>query len=441
MVKGISKPPIIHIMNQKGLRNLPRLSCPGREAFFQNAPFVLERAIRVTKLNPEQPFFRGVFDPRSGQLKMFEVHSALGAITSVTLYANHLSEAEMTSLINQLENARLPYNVVSLNSNSYTETLYIPGKGKVAEQTELFGPQEVGITIETSSSGVVITRKSIFSKLGEPLLEEVYDAEGSLLDLVDIRDPFQRLKNFAPARGINLAYRLDFNNEEELRHLAQTRSGRIELALPHQIGRYNQVVKGQITKIVKILKNSRLEVATVHAVQDPITEDRFLSWGEEVLQLADALGAETVTLHPNNIRLEEKRKMLQESSLFMIRKLQANHRAQLAIETFPGKARLFHPRDLAEQNIPIVLDIAHIPPELSLVLMREHSHLIRTVHFSAQGMEGHHFPVDRFCLDFLEEAIAVGWRGNVVLEYLPKYQKLMEKDLARLWDFLYNPNR
>jgi hypothetical protein len=42
-------------------------------------------------------------------------------------------------------------------------------------------------------------------------------------------------------------------------------------------------------------------VLSVHAVQAPITDERFKVWGKEIAEFAKALGATTITLHPNNV--------------------------------------------------------------------------------------------------------------------------------------------
>lgn len=418
-----------------GKRPIQRLACPGIEKFFVDAPFSIQRALALDKIRVNQPFYRGVFDPTSNKLKLLECHNASGAIDSAILYLPDMAEEERVNLERQLKEARLPFTTNAICASSIRETSYNPN-GNIIERVEYVSPGRVGET-EIKSGDWSIRKKTIFGHQGEPLLEETYKKDGTLIAVDDIRPPFTRQLYFAPYEGINCALRLGFDSFEELQTIARVGQGRVELALPYQMGFFNRTLRGRAQEAIELLRrNPNLKIATLHAVQAPISHEDFLLWGETVLQIADSLGAETVTFHPNKLKPDIPKEEAQKRALAIIQELQSRHRAVIAVETFTGRSRLFRAEDLVKYGIPIVLDVAHESNEGSVNLIKYHSGLIRTIHLSAKGEKVHHLPADRFCLDVLEQAMMAGWRGNVVLEYLPNYFELMPVDLQRLENFL-----
>jgi|GEM_PF-551740 len=286
---------------------------------------------------------------------------------------------------------------------------------------------------------MTLSTKTVCGYEGEPLVEEVFDESGILLSIKDLRAPFSRRSYLLPYDGIKVSVSKRFNTWEDLEALVKAPCVPIELGLPYQLGSFNTTLVGRVHQAIEMLRSSQLQVRTLHAVLAPITYSNFLEWGEIVLQIADSLGADTVTVHPNRLRSDVSREDAQRGALTMIRTLQNRHKAVIAVETFRGSRRVFLAEDLLEHGVPIVLDVAHETRDRSLWLVEQHNTLIRTIHLSAMNPHTRHLPVDRFCLDILELAMRRGWKGNVVLEYLPQYQEIMVTDLQKLIDFLEKP--
>ena len=90
----------------------------------------------------------------------------------------------------------------------------------------------------------------------------------------------------------------------------------IEVALPYYWAIY-EPVRRHLPEIAQKIKSCHAEVLSIHAVQAPITDEKFRSWGCEIAEFAKALGAKTITLHPNNVNKDEgtQKKAYEEAAL------------------------------------------------------------------------------------------------------------------------------
>lgn len=100
----------------------------------------------------------------------------------------------------------------------------------------------------------------------------------------------------------------------------------------------------------------------IHAVQSPITNEKFKIWGKEIADFAKALRVKTITLHPNNVNRDEgtQKKALENLEYFTSL---YNDEVVFCIETFEGKRRVFTPDETVAFNFPMTLDTSHILDE------------------------------------------------------------------------------
>jgi hypothetical protein len=62
----------------------------------------------------------------------------------------------------------------------------------------------------------------------------------------------------------------------------------VEVALLYYWGIY-EPVKGHLVEVAKKIKSYSTEVLSIHAVQAPITDERFREWGKEIADFANVL--------------------------------------------------------------------------------------------------------------------------------------------------------
>jgi sugar phosphate isomerase/epimerase len=208
----------------------------------------------------------------------------------------------------------------------------------------------------------------------------------------------------------------------------------VELALPHRVVDFLPIA-GRMAEIRDVVRGRGIEVLSVHAPQGRLADDGYEAWANPAMWLADELGAGSVTFHPQQAK--SGRESVQHIARQHLRALQRKALALAAIETFGGGRRIFRPEEIAEQGLPMVLDVAHLHDnERVLGLIRGHHRKITTVHLSARGGGEHHLPIDAFCLEVLGLLAALDWPGAIVLEYLPWHHYRVTDDLVLLRQFL-----
>ena len=218
----------------------------------------------------------------------------------------------------------------------------------------------------------------------------------------------------------------------------------IELALPYKYLWWQEATE-HFEEMLSVLKELDLVVPTIHATQSRITGSEFLKWGRQTLEIAECLGAKTVTVHPNRVA-KNRRADFQESVRMHLRELRHNSKVLISVETFGGKDRVFRPEELVASKLPMTMDVAHIAENGRLLrIIESHWQHIPVVHLSARGNnywgqqsgiplseEGrseHHMPVDPFCMGVVRKLVKLGWGGTVVLEYMPWYHYRLRSDV------------
>lgn len=215
--------------------------------------------------------------------------------------------------------------------------------------------------------------------------------------------------------------------EERYAHLSVP----VEVALPYYWDIY-EPVRRHLSEIAEKIKSYNTAVLSIHAVQAPITDERFREWGKEIADFAKSLGAKTVTLHPNNVNKDNS---AQQEALKNLEYFSVLYNGEIVfcIETFDGKRRVFTPDEAVEFNLPMTLDTAHIRDDEKIWnLLKHYKENILNIHLSAKDGEKQHLPIDTFCREVVSYLVESKWGGNVILEYLFEFHERMLDDLRSL---------
>ncbi len=205
----------------------------------------------------------------------------------------------------------------------------------------------------------------------------------------------------------------------------------IELALPYYWDIY-EPIREHLGEIADRIIAFRTEIISIHAVQAPITNEKFRTWGQEMANFAQKLGVKTITLHPNNVN---KCDFVQKEALRNLRYLSSLNKKEIifCIETFEGKRRVFTPDEIISFNLPMTIDTSHIRDNKKIwSILKEYKENIKIVHLSAKEGSRQHLPIDSFCKEVVSFLIENKWDGNVILEYLFEFHDQMLADLESL---------
>ena len=234
---------------------------------------------------------------------------------------------------------------------------------------------------------------------------------------------------------IKFGIRKSFDKIEQIEDRFANINIPVELALPYYWDIYDPV-RLHLGKIAEKIRSYRIEVLSVHAVQAPITNEKFRIWGREIADFAITLGARTVTLHPNNVNKSNsaQKEALKNLEYFTER---YSSRIVFCIETFEGRRRVFNPDETVKFNLPMTLDTSHIRDNEKIwTLLKSHKTNILNVHLSAREGSKQHLPIDNFCKEIVQYLIENKWEGNVILEYLFEFHDQMLKDFKLLEQYL-----
>ncbi|MGM0365994.1 MAG: sugar phosphate isomerase/epimerase family protein [Actinomycetota bacterium] len=231
-------------------------------------------------------------------------------------------------------------------------------------------------------------------------------------------------------RGINFGIRQSFDNLSQVEGRFRKLDVPVELALPYYWDIYSPVRK-QLPQIAGKIKSYGTRVISVHAVQAPITDKRFKEWGKETAEFAAVLNAGNITLHPNKVNGKAR---AQSEAVENIRYLsEACRETVFSIETFESTRRVFNADEIADFNLPMTLDVSHIPDDGKIWrLLKNYRHNIPTVHLSAREGAKQHLPIDDFCRRIVSYLIKSKWKGNIILEYLFEFRRRLLNDLEFL---------
>jgi len=230
---------------------------------------------------------------------------------------------------------------------------------------------------------------------------------------------------------IKFGIRQSFDRIEQIEDRYANINVPVEVALPYYWDIY-EPVRGRLAEVVEKIRSYGTKVLSVHAVQAPITDERFKIWGNEIADFARALGATNITLHPNNVN---KDKAIQDEALNNLEYFSGLYKNDVVfcIETFEGKRRVFAPDEIALFNLPMTLDTSHIREDEKVwSLIKGYKECIFNVHLSAREGARQHLPVDDFCKEVVRYLIDNKWTGNVILEYLPEFHGHLINDLELL---------
>ena len=230
---------------------------------------------------------------------------------------------------------------------------------------------------------------------------------------------------------IRFGIRQSFDKIEQIENRYANIDVPVEVALPYYWDIY-EPIRGHLTEIAEKIKSYQTRVLSIHAVQAPITDEKFRVWGKEIADFAKLLGVKTVTLHPSNVN---KDKAVQEKALENLKYFVDLYKGEIVfcVETFEGKRRVFTPDEIIKFNLPMTLDIAHIRDEKTIwSLLEGYRQNIKNVHLSAKDGEKQHLPIDAFCRKVVDYLVEDKWDGNVILEYLFEFHERMLNDLRSL---------
>ena len=227
---------------------------------------------------------------------------------------------------------------------------------------------------------------------------------------------------------IRFGIRQSFDKIEQVEGRYSNLGVPVEVALPYYRDIY-EPVRGHLSEIADKIKSYGTDVLSIHAVQAPITDERFRQWGREIVDFAKALGVKTITLHPNNVN---KKNDAQQKALKNLEYFTGLYNGEniFCIETFEGKRRVFAPDETVEFDLPMTLDMSHIRDNEKIwSLLKRYKHNIKNVHLSAKEGDKQHLPIDSFCREAVTYLIESKWSGNVILEYLFEFHDQMLGDL------------
>lgn len=230
---------------------------------------------------------------------------------------------------------------------------------------------------------------------------------------------------------ITFGIRQSFDRIEQVEERYANLNVPVEVALPYYWDIY-EPVRRHLAEIAEKIKSYGTRVLSIHAVQAPITDEKFKIWGKEIADFAKTLGVKTITLHPNNIN---KDKAAQEKVLKNLEYFTDLYKNEIifCIETFEGKRRVFTPDEIVSFNLPMTLDTAHIRDDKKIwELLKDYKENIKNVHLSAKEGDKQHLPIDSFCKEAVNYLIDSKWDGNVILEYLFEFHDRMLDDLKFL---------
>ena len=230
---------------------------------------------------------------------------------------------------------------------------------------------------------------------------------------------------------VKFGIRQSFDSIEQIEERYANINVPVEVALPYYWDIY-EPVRAHLGQIAEKIKSYGTEVLSVHAVQAPIADERFRTWGKEIADFAKDLGVKTITLHPNNINKDEETQKEALRNLEYFTSLYGED-IVFCIETFEGKRRVFTPDETVSFNLPMTLDTSHIRDNEKIwSLLQSYKENILNVHLSAREGNKQHLPIDNFCKEIVMYLIENKWKGNVILEYLFEFHDQMPNDLEFL---------
>ena len=239
------------------------------------------------------------------------------------------------------------------------------------------------------------------------------------------------MKNHNIGIEINFGIRQSFDKIEQIEDRYSGLSIPIELALPYYWDIY-EPVREHLPSIAQNIKSYGTKVLGIHAVQAPITDEKFKEWGKEIVDFARALKVKNITLHPNNVddKINAQKRALKNFEYFSNL---YNGEVIFCIETFEGKRRVFNPDETAAFKLPMTLDTSHIRNNEKIwSLLKNYKENILNIHLSGRDKSSKHLPIDDFCKEVVGYLVKNNWKGNIILEYMFEFHDQLLNDLEIL---------
>ncbi len=228
--------------------------------------------------------------------------------------------------------------------------------------------------------------------------------------------------------SITVSARVSFAAIHQIHERLEDVTFPIELALPYRYQWWKEAAL-ELKTIIENLKSKDIVYATIHATQAKINDDDFLLWGAQTIEIAEALDAKIITVHPNRISKKNKSNS-KEIARINLRKLKHKSSVTIAIETFTGHERIFTPDEIIQAKLPMTLDTSHIHDNDKIMsIIQEYWQHIPVVHLSARNRNAQHLPINAFSISVIRKLVSLGWTGIIVLEYLPWHHYRLKSDI------------
>jgi sugar phosphate isomerase/epimerase len=206
----------------------------------------------------------------------------------------------------------------------------------------------------------------------------------------------------------------------------------IELALPFTWDMYSKI-RPSIGKIAEEIASYGARVLSVHAVQAPISDDRFLVWGTEVANFAKTVGCKYITVHPNKGFRDRK-----EIAINNIRYLSNTWGVVFCVETFESRSRVLSIQEIMDESLPMVLDTSHVSSfDRTMRILAQYKDNIPTIHMSTSDGVVSHQRINEDSLNIVRYLRDTGWCGSIVLEYMREFHEFFNEDIERIKGVLY----
>lgn len=233
---------------------------------------------------------------------------------------------------------------------------------------------------------------------------------------------------------INVGFRQSFTEVGQVQERYSDLKFPVEVALPWTWELYAPI-RPFLDEIASKISSYGVRALSVHAVQAPISDDRFLTWGVEMAEFAKKISSPYVVIHPNKFHGEDRK----EKSLSNVRSLTEQTGVLFCVETFESNARVLTIKDIIDHDIPMVLDTSHIFSDDKIYrILAVHGHNIPVIHLSARKSPAQHQPIDDFCMGVVKHLKEIEWGGNIVLEYLKEYHCFYPEDIAKVEGVLHD---
>ena len=209
----------------------------------------------------------------------------------------------------------------------------------------------------------------------------------------------------------------------------------VELGLPHYREHYMRI-RNALPWVASRINDMGVEVLSIHATAMGLDSEIFPTWGAETADFAAAVGARSITIHPNQVKHKADSLAV---AVFALADLQMAYkdRVTFSLETFLSNRRIFTPSDIVGFDLPMTLDVTHFrDADAVWKLIKDYRDRIYTVHLSGREGDDQHQPIDDFCREIARYLKKKQWDGNIILEYRDEFSSRLIPDFHSLMSFI-----